>query len=98
MSNVVTKHSGNGDASAFVATSAEHSVGQRAVADADYPDKMRVAVARRYLGIGQTKMSLLIDRGIVKTETDKLDKRAKLCRRAQLDEVRQMMEERKISI
>jgi excisionase family DNA binding protein len=51
------------------------------------PDLMTVGEARAYLGIGRNKMAKLIAEGTLPTQPDPLDKRIRLIKRADVEQL-----------
>lgn len=56
-----------------------------AVGDETWPEKMKVSVARHFLGVSHAKITSLIRSGVLRCETDPLDHRVKLIRRSDLE-------------
>jgi hypothetical protein len=54
----------------------------------EWPDKMKLSEACKYLGISFTKMTMLVQSGKLSYETSILDYRVKLVKRSELDELR----------
>lgn len=50
-----------------------------------WPEKMKLSLARKFLGISHSKMSYLIHKGMINYEEDPLDHRVKLVRREDLE-------------
>jgi hypothetical protein len=55
--------------------------------DETWPEKMKVSVARHFLGVSYAKITSLINSGLLRCETDPLDHRVKLIRRSDLEEL-----------
>ena len=55
--------------------------------DEEWPEKMPLSEARKYLGISEAKMTSLISNGVLKYEQDLLDHRVKLVKRDALEEL-----------
>jgi hypothetical protein len=53
--------------------------------DEAWPEKMKVSVARHFLGVSHAKITSLISSGVLRCETDPLDHRVKLIRRSDLE-------------
>lgn len=51
----------------------------------DWPEKMKVSLARHFLGVSHTKITNLINSGLLQFEIDPLDHRVKLIRRSELE-------------
>ena len=51
----------------------------------EWPEKMKLSQAHKFLGISFTKMSKLISSRIIKYEQDPLDYRVKLVKRSDLE-------------
>lgn len=51
----------------------------------DWPEMMPVSQARKFLGVGQSKISNLLSTGILPFERDHLDNRIKLVKRSDLE-------------
>ena len=51
----------------------------------EWPEKMRISQARKFLGVSPMKMTQLVSSGRLKYEIDPLDNRVKLVRRADLE-------------
>jgi hypothetical protein len=62
--------------------------------DEEWPEKMNITKAAKFLGIGSSTMSSLIGSGKIKYELDVLDRRVKLVKRSDLEE---LLRRRKIS-
>ncbi len=60
----------------------------------EWPERMRVAEARKYLGVSAAKITALISAGILPFERDMLDNRVKLIRRSDLEALLKEHEER----
>lgn len=54
----------------------------------DWPEKMKLSQAYKFLGISFTKMTKLVNSGVIKFERSPLDNRVKLVRRADLEELK----------
>jgi hypothetical protein len=54
----------------------------------DWPEKMNLSQARRFLGIGLSKMTMLVSNGILKYEQNPLDYRMKFVRRSDLEKLK----------
>jgi hypothetical protein len=54
----------------------------------EWPEKMKLSVARKFLGISFSKMTALINTGIIQYERNPLDNRVKLVMRADLEELK----------
>jgi hypothetical protein len=50
-----------------------------------WPEKMKLSLARKFLGISPSKMTHLIHNGMIKYEEDPFDHRVKLVRREDLE-------------
>jgi hypothetical protein len=61
----------------------DHS--QKASQSKEWPEKMKLSLARKFLGISFSKMSYLIHKGTIKYEEDPLDHRVKLVKREDLE-------------
>lgn len=57
--------------------------------ETELPDKMTLTQAHRYLGISFTKMTKLINEGVIAYEKSRLDHRVKLVKRDDLDSLRE---------
>lgn len=55
---------------------------------AEWPEKMKLTQARKFLGISHSKLSTLIGSGKIKYEVTELDHRVKLVRRSDLEELK----------
>jgi hypothetical protein len=51
----------------------------------EWPKKMKVSLAYKFLGVSQAKMTSLINNGVIPYELDPLDHRVKLVKRADLE-------------
>lgn len=51
----------------------------------DWPEKMKLSQAHKFLGVSVPKMTALVKSGRIKYEEDPLDGRVKLVRRADLE-------------
>jgi predicted XRE-type DNA-binding protein len=51
----------------------------------EWPEKMKLSQARKFLGVSETKISSLVSSGRLKYEIDPLDNRVKLVRRTDLE-------------
>jgi hypothetical protein len=60
---------------------------QTAGGDETWPEKMKVSLARHFLGVSHAKITSLINSGVLRCETDPLDHRVKLIRRSDLEEL-----------
>jgi hypothetical protein len=54
----------------------------------EWPEKMNLSQARRFLGIGLSKMTMLVSTGILKYEQNPLDYRMKFVRRSDLEKLK----------
>jgi hypothetical protein len=54
----------------------------------EWPEKMTLSLARKFLGVSFSKMSTLVSSGLVKFERSPLDHRAKVVMRADLEELK----------
>jgi hypothetical protein len=54
-----------------------------------WPEKMKLSEARMFLGIGVSKMTALVSSGKIAVEDDPLDRRVRLVRRSDLEELLQ---------
>jgi predicted XRE-type DNA-binding protein len=61
----------------------EHS--QVNVESEDWPEKMTVSQARKFLGVSESKISNLLSTGILPFERDYLDNRVKLVKKSDLE-------------
>jgi hypothetical protein len=52
-----------------------------------WPEKMKLSQAHKFLGISFATMSNLVSRGVVAVENDPLDRRVRLVKRADLEEI-----------
>jgi hypothetical protein len=64
------------------------SNGARSSDGSELPEKLNLTAAHKYLGISFTKMTGLVNNGIIKIEKDPLDNRVKLVKRADLDKLK----------
>lgn len=55
-----------------------------------WPEKMKLSQAHKFLGISFATMSNLVSRGVVAVEADPLDRRVRLVKRADLEEILRM--------
>lgn len=55
--------------------------------DEDWPVKMNISLAAKFLGISSSTMSNLVGSGKIKYELDVLDRRVKLVKRSDLEEL-----------
>lgn len=55
----------------------------------EWPEKMKVSLARKFLGVSPTKMTALLVTGVVPFERDHLDNRVKLVKRSDLENLLQ---------
>jgi hypothetical protein len=53
----------------------------------EWPEKMNLTKARKFLGISFSTMSILVGSGKLATEHDPLDRRVKLVKRADLEDL-----------
>jgi hypothetical protein len=51
----------------------------------EWPEKMKVSLARKFLGVSEGKMSSLLNGGIIPWEKDPIDSRVKLIKRSDLE-------------
>ncbi len=58
---------------------------QKALQSNEWPEKMRLSLARKFLGISFSKMTYLIHKGTIKYEEDPFDHRVKLVKREDLE-------------
>jgi hypothetical protein len=54
----------------------------------EWPEKMTLSLARKFLGISFSKMSTLVSTGIIKVERNPLDNRVNLVLRTDLEELK----------
>jgi hypothetical protein len=54
----------------------------------EWPEKMMLSLARKFLGISFSKMSTLVSSGVVKFERSPLDHRVKVVMRADLEKLK----------
>lgn len=54
----------------------------------EWPEKMTLSLARKFLGISFSKISTLVSTGIIKVERNPLDNRVKLVSRTDLEELK----------
>jgi hypothetical protein len=54
----------------------------------EWPEKMTLSLARKFLGISFSKMSTLVSTGVIKIERNPLDNRVKLVLRTDLEELK----------
>ncbi len=52
-----------------------------------WPEKMKLSEARKFLGISVSKMTALVSSGKIAVEDDPLDRRVRLVRRSDLEEL-----------
>lgn len=52
-----------------------------------WPEKMKLSQAHKFLGISFATMSNLVSRGVIAVENDPLDRRVRLVKRADLEEI-----------
>lgn len=55
--------------------------------DEEWPEKMKVSLAAKFLGISFSTMSNLVGSGKINYELDVLDRRVKLVKRSELEEL-----------
>lgn len=53
----------------------------------EWPVKMKLSQAKKFLGVSSSTITKLVQRGILSYETDPIDTRVKLVRRADLEEL-----------
>jgi hypothetical protein len=51
----------------------------------EWPEKMKVSLARKFLGVSDGKMSSLLNGGVIPWEKDPIDSRVKLVKRSDLE-------------
>jgi hypothetical protein len=56
----------------------------------EWPEKMKLSQAHKFLGISFATMSNLVSRGVVAVENDPLDRRVRLVKRADLEAILRM--------
>ena len=61
---------------------------QRTSQTVEWPEKMKLTQARKFLGISHSKLSTLIGSGKIKYEVTELDHRVKLVKRSDLEELK----------
>ena len=54
----------------------------------EWPEKMTLSLARKFLGISFSKISTLVSTGLLKVERNPLDNRVKLVSRTDLEELK----------
>jgi hypothetical protein len=57
----------------------------------EWPEKMKLSQAHKFLGISSAKMTTLISNGTIKYEQHPLDNRVKLVRRADLEALKRQI-------
>ena len=55
--------------------------------DKDWPEKMKLSLAAKYLGISTSNLSNLVGSGKIVTEGDPLDRRVRLVKRSDLEKL-----------
>jgi hypothetical protein len=55
--------------------------------EAEWPEKMKLSVARKFLGVSFSTVSNLVGSGKLAVEYDLLDRRVRLVRRSDLEEL-----------
>ena len=53
----------------------------------DWPEKMKLSEARKFLGVSVSKMTNLVGSGRIAVEDDPLDRRVRLVRRSDLEKL-----------
>jgi hypothetical protein len=66
----------------------EQSTSEQSDPTRDWPDKMSLTQARIFLGIGLSKITMLVRSGILKYEQHPLDFRVKLVKRSDLEKLK----------
>lgn len=56
--------------------------------DEVWPEKMKLSQARKYLGVSVPKMTMLVRSGVLKFEKSPLDRRLRLVKRSDLEELK----------
>ena len=57
-----------------------------------WPEKMKLSVAHKFLGVSHAKLTCLVKTGIIPYEGDPLDHRVKLVRKADLEKLKRSRE------
>jgi hypothetical protein len=60
---------------------------------ASWPDKMKISLAHRFLGVSHAKLTSLVNTGVIPHERDPLDHRVKLVRKSDLEKFKLEREE-----
>lgn len=59
--------------------------------ETEWPEKLKLSQAQKFLGISSAKMTALISNGTIKFEQHPLDNRVKLVRRVDLEELKRQL-------
>lgn len=54
----------------------------------NWPDRMKISLAHKYLGVSHAKLTSLVNTGVIPHERDPLDHRVKLVRKSDLEKFR----------
>lgn len=59
--------------------------------ETEWPEKLKLSQAQKFLGISSAKMTALISKGTIKFEQHPLDNRVKLVKRADLEDLKRQL-------
>jgi sulfur carrier protein ThiS len=54
----------------------------------EWPERMKLSLAHKFLGVSHAKLTSLVNTGVIPHERDPLDHRVKLVRRSDLEKLR----------